>query len=102
MSRKLTPFESELGQRVDEVLHYVWDPIGVATAPTARDEYSGYALRALSMLLESASAESLVEFLLEIEGVGMGLAPKREHARVVAELLLDWKRTLEDKYDRSL
>jgi hypothetical protein len=102
MKQKLSPFESELGQRVDEVLHYVWDPIGVAIAPGARDEYSGYALRALGMLLESTDARSLTAFLLEIESEGMGLMARPEHALHVAELLLDWKQTLHEKYSRSL
>jgi hypothetical protein len=102
MGRKLTPLESELSQRVDEVLHYVWDPIGVARVPEARDEYSGYALRALGMLLESANTQQLVAFLLEIEGARTGLAPNTEHAQHVAELLLRWKSVLAAKYDRLL
>jgi len=102
MGRELTPLESELAQRVGEVLHYVWDPIGVARVPEARDEYSGYALRALGMLLESANTQALVAFLLEIEGASMGLTRKTEHAQHVAELLLRWKRVLAAKYDRLL
>lgn len=42
MGKQLSPFERELYQRVDEVLHYVWDPIGVSDAPEARDEYFSY------------------------------------------------------------
>ncbi len=100
MSRKLIPFERELGERVDEVLHYVWDPIGVAAAPAARDEYSGYAIRALGMLLESDPVASVVSFLIEVEQGHMGLEPQPEHALRVAELLLEWKRVLQHKYDR--
>ena len=100
MSQRLTPFEEELGQRVDEVLHYVWDPIGVAAEPYARDEYSGYSMRALGLLLESANTQGLVDFLLEIEEHRMGLSPKPEHALRVAALLLEWKGALRQKYDR--
>jgi hypothetical protein len=39
MGRKLSPEQNELYKRVDEVLHYVWDSIGVAGEPHARDEY---------------------------------------------------------------
>jgi hypothetical protein len=102
MGRKLTPLEAELAQRVDEVLHYVWDPIGVAQVPEARDEYSGYVLRVLGMLLESANSQALIAFLLEIESAGMGLTPKPEHAHHVAELLLRWKHVLVAKYERLL
>ncbi len=35
MGRKLTDTELELYRRVDEVLYYVWDPIGVASSPAA-------------------------------------------------------------------
>jgi hypothetical protein len=101
MGRKLTPFETELGQRVDEVLHYVWDPIGVATAPEARDEYSGYALRALGLLLEAAPPEAIAAFLAEIEHKGMGLSERPEHAMRVAALLLRWKLVLQEKYERT-
>lgn len=100
MNRRLTPFEEELGQRLDEVLHYVWDPIGVAAAPYARDEYSGYSIGALDLLLESANTQVLVDFLLEIEEHGMGMSPNPEHALRVATLLLEWKSALREKYDR--
>lgn len=42
MGHKLTDDGLELYRRVDEVLFYVWDPIGVANSPAARDEYYGY------------------------------------------------------------
>jgi len=42
MGKMLPPKENELRQRTDEVLHYLWDPIGVAGAPGARDEYWSY------------------------------------------------------------
>lgn len=101
MSRKFTPIESELGQRVDEVLHYVWDPIGVATAPEARDEYSGYAMRVLGLLLESKPPEAIAAYLAEVEHGGMGLSTRPEHAMRIATLLIRWKLVLQQKYERS-
>ena len=35
----------EFNRRSDEVLHYLWDPIGVAGTVMARDEYTGYVPR---------------------------------------------------------
>jgi hypothetical protein len=32
----------EFNRRADEVLHYLWDPIGVAGEVMACDEYMGY------------------------------------------------------------
>jgi len=42
----------ELEQRVDEVLFYVWDPIGVSDTPAARGEYSSYTMTVLKHILE--------------------------------------------------
>lgn len=54
----------ELSQVVDEVLHYVWDPIGgVSRAPEARDEYTAYALQVLKMLQEGADVGTLADYL---------------------------------------
>jgi|GEM_PF-7106682 len=33
----VTAHDAELHQRIDEILHYLWDPIGVAHVPDARD-----------------------------------------------------------------
>ena len=42
INKPVTPMDAELFSRVDEVVHYVWDPIGVAQEPWARDEYNSY------------------------------------------------------------
>jgi hypothetical protein len=34
--------DQELMIAIDEVVHYLWDPIGIAWLPEARDEYKGY------------------------------------------------------------
>jgi hypothetical protein len=39
MAREQSDFELELYRRVDEILYYVWDPIGLAASPAARNEY---------------------------------------------------------------
>ncbi len=41
----------ELYQRIDEVLYYVWDPIGVSDEPCARAEYSSYTRKILTYVL---------------------------------------------------
>ena len=42
----------ELERRIDEVLFYVWDPIGVSDTPAARGEYSSYTMTILKYVLE--------------------------------------------------
>ncbi len=46
----------ELKRRVDEVLYYVWDPIGVSDEPFARGEYHSYVPRVSQLVKESDEA----------------------------------------------
>ncbi len=98
MGRKLTPFEKELYQRIDEVMHYVWDPIGVSGVPTARDEYDRYLPQVFTMLLEAQDREILSRYLWQVEEERMGLNPNRKKAEEVADILLDWCATLRRKF----
>jgi len=90
MGRKLPPKELELYKRCDEVLHYIWDPIGVSDAPGARDEYEGYLPQVFKLVLREAEIDEITEHLLKIEVDRMGLAPNRSGARAAAAVLLEW------------
>jgi hypothetical protein len=46
----MSKYSDELHSRVDEILYYIWDPIGVAAEPSARDEYSRYVPELISIL----------------------------------------------------
>jgi hypothetical protein len=35
--------KNNLESAINEVLHYIWDPIGIQDMPAARDEYESYA-----------------------------------------------------------
>jgi len=92
MGHKLADDELELYRRVDEVLFYVWDPVGVANSPAARDEYYGYLPMVFSMLQdEGANASIIAAYLDTIASERMGLDANPEHSNCVAQLLLDWK-----------
>jgi hypothetical protein len=69
-------FEQELYQRIDEVLHYLWDPIGVAREPFARDEYAAYVPEVFGLVAEGASEQKLMGYLLQVEADAMGLAAR--------------------------
>jgi len=99
MARKLNPFEKELYQRTDEVMHYVWDPIGIAGIPQARDEYDSYLPQVFSMLLERKAEGEIAAYLSKIEDDRMGLTPSPENAAQVASVLTDWRETLRAKYE---
>jgi hypothetical protein len=98
MGKKLSPADLELYQRTDEVLHYVWDPIGVAKVPMARDEYHGYIPQVFGLLKENASAEKIAAYLESIAVERMEFNANLPQATEVAELLLEWKDVIDEKH----
>lgn len=94
----MTVFERELYQRTSEVLHYVWDPIGVAHEPAARDEYDSYLPIVVSMLRDPCRHTAIAAALLQIERDRMGLAPDAQRADMVMAVLVDWMIILMEKY----
>jgi hypothetical protein len=77
-----------------QILHWRWDPIGVASAfPWAADEYDTYAPRIAATLLGRPSAERIAEQLLEVERDQMALpdsAGAAEVRRNVACAIVTW------------
>ena len=80
-----------LHRAVSEVLHYLWDPIGVAGTPEARDEYDGYVDGICGLLWRGADADTLVAHLVDIAEASMGLPGTQERAAQAAEILLIWR-----------
>jgi hypothetical protein len=91
MKQKLTPQEKQLYRRVDEILHYLWDPIGVAGIPQVRDEYDAYLPWVFKLVLVDESVEEIVEYLTAVATERMGLSADDKKTRYVAEILLDAK-----------
>jgi hypothetical protein len=87
-------YEKELCQRVNEVLHYIWDPIGVRGEPNARDEYDSYVPQIYSLLQRDAAAEEIATHLDRIATENMGLNSNKKHALFTAQNLLDWRAKL--------
>ena len=98
MGNKLSPQDMALYRACDEVLHYVWDPIGVATAPQARDEYYSYLPLVFQMVRDGRSEEEVAKYLTQITTVQMGLDEAHSHDLDVARLLLEWKDVVDEKY----
>ena len=94
MGHKLSQQDSELYRRVDEVLHYIWDPIGISDSPYARDEYHSYLPRVFSLLKSSAEIKVISDFLIEVEHEQMGLRSSEKRAKRVAEILLEYKKKI--------
>ncbi|MBS3910005.1 MAG: hypothetical protein KGZ93_10365 [Actinobacteria bacterium] len=97
MGKKLIPKDSELYGRIDEVLHYIWDPIGISDEPWARDEYHTYLPEVFSLIKSNSSIDKIVDYLVRIEHERMGLTPNREHAKIVAEILVAWQQRVSEE-----
>ncbi|MFT3957108.1 MAG: hypothetical protein QM722_22835 [Piscinibacter sp.] len=98
MSNTADQFEPELLQRVDEVLYYHWDPLGVAREPVSRQEYAAFVPEVFAALLDDADEHRVMELLLLLESEFLGVGPRPSQARRVAEMLVDWRALLEQQY----
>jgi hypothetical protein len=95
----LSPYDAELYQRVDEVLHYMWDPIGVAGMPMARDEYDSYLPKVFSLLTQSDNNnEKIAEYLDYVATDRMGLGENKKATLEIVSILQAWKERLNVKY----
>jgi hypothetical protein len=90
----LQRYEQDLLTRISEVLHYVWDPIGVCGEPNARDEYDSYVAGIYALLEGGANTEQIAIHLDKIAVGGMDLRSNMEHNRVTADRLLAWREVL--------
>ena len=91
MNSRLNPEEQALYRAVDEVLHYVWDPIGISSIPQARDEYHSYLPQVFSLLRSGATEAELDAHLASIASDRMGLANALERSNEAAAVLVDWR-----------
>jgi hypothetical protein len=83
--------EALLYQRCDEVLHYVWDPIGISGIPVARDEYASYLPAIFDLVRTQADEAQIASYLLDVEAQWMGLSPDAERANEIAGILTNWR-----------
>lgn len=73
MTENTTDIYARVHNRVDEILHYVWDPIGVAGVAEARDEYDSYVPQVVRMLFDGKEEKEIAQFPYSMEGDRMGL-----------------------------
>ena len=88
---KLPPKDMELYRRVDEVLHYRWDPCQASGTPQARDEYYSYLPQVFQLVRGGADATAIAEHLAAIERERMGLQGNVASLLVIGELLVEWR-----------
>lgn len=94
MGNKLPPAQLELHKRIDEILYYKWDPIGVSDGDWARDEYHAYLPSVFALAMENKSAEPIAKYLSQVSTERMGLPATPEHDMKIAALILEVKEGL--------
>jgi len=87
MGQELPARELELYRRCDEVLRYIWDPIGIAGYPDARDEYYPYIPDVYRLVKQNSPADEIVVHLNAIVEEHMGFKPDPECTRRAVELI---------------
>ena len=75
-----------------QLLHWRWDPIGIAGAfPAAADEYDSYPPGIVSALRQGASSREIAELLTRIEQDQMGFDKRADVGRESVALdILAW------------
>ena len=102
MAIQLEHHQIELRSRVDEVLHYIWDPIGVAGVPEARDEYYSYITPIFDFLLEGKTQNEISKTLLDMSTGHMGLTYSKElkkRTEQASEVLIRWTKIIQAQDD---
>jgi hypothetical protein len=77
---------SEL-EEIKRLLHFDWDPIGVAGAPEALDEYDSYAFRVFVMLNENADARAIADYLDWVVTERMEMPAPGNSAEIAARII---------------
>jgi hypothetical protein len=93
------PLDQKLYQAVDEVLHYIWDPIGICDEPKARDEYYSYSSHVFELLKNGASEKEIADYLYFSTTERMGLSANTERDLHVVNVLISyriWRKSLQN------
>jgi hypothetical protein len=94
----------EVSRRVGEILHYVWDPIGIARMAEARDEYDAYVPTVTGMLMRGAEKKEIATFLTytSVETMGLSATPAgHAHDEMIADMLLQHFRVVDEPYKKG-
>ena len=83
--------EKALRRSVSEVLHYIWDPIGVSGVVYARDEYNGYVDQVCAILWRQGDAAEVSAYLEWVAAECMGCIDTKERSDLAAEKLVEWR-----------
>ncbi len=85
--------EAELFRRIDEVLFYLWDPIGVSTDISPRDEYRSYLPKVFNLANSEGAEQELSDYLYSVETSDIGVRGSRQRCDEIASLVTKPART---------
>jgi hypothetical protein len=88
--------KDELERRIDEVLFYKWDPIGVNKTPAARFEYRSYVKKILEIVNQGKGANDIAHHLAKLESGMLAMKPNMEKLTRIATLILEHKEAIEN------
>jgi hypothetical protein len=91
MGKKLPPNQMELYRRIDEILFYKWDPIGISDLDWSRDEYQTYLPQVFQLTLTNDNPKPIAEYLTWVTIERMGLKSRKAFDLKIAELLINFK-----------
>lgn len=94
MMNNRPPNQQQLYQRIDEILFYQWDPIGISGSDWPRNEYHSYLPQVFACVMESNSPQPVAKLLGLIATENMGLAATPDHDIEIAKLMIEIKHGL--------
>ena len=92
MGKKLPPDQLELYKKIDEILYYEWDPIGVSAINGPKDEYQSYLPQIFKMAMQDTPIAVIAKSLTDLATEGMGLTPDAGHDKKAAEAIMQAKK----------
>lgn len=87
----MTESDLLLYNKIDEILWFDWDPIGLQEYGP-RDEYQDYLPEIFSMVVANADRKKIADRLFTFETVNMGLSGSMEKCLAVADKILRIKK----------
>jgi hypothetical protein len=65
MGKKMSEKDLEIYKKIDEILYFDWNPIGIDELP--RDEYQSYTPKIFTLKKSEANNETIAQTLCELE-----------------------------------
>lgn len=89
--------KNELHKRIDEVLYYQWDPIGISDEPSARGEYSSYVSLIFNFVMNE-DLNGITNTLSYIVTQRMELEDNIENNKIIANRLIEYKKAIKQGF----